>query len=128
MDEQAALDAFPEARRRGRPVLLLVLPALRQLAGQGRRSVCRTWDRPTAHPVLVMGTTVDPATPYRGSVAMARHLARARLLTVEGYGHAVLLNPSSCANEYVSEYVISGALPPKGASCSQDRQPFTPTP
>jgi pimeloyl-ACP methyl ester carboxylesterase len=86
------------------------------------------WDRHTAHPVLVMGTTVDPATPYRGSVAMARHLARARLLTVEGYGHAVLLNPSSCSNDYVSGYVIKGALPPKGASCSQDRQPFAPAP
>lgn len=38
------------------------------------------WNRRTANPVLVIGN--DPATPYRGAVAMARLLA-ARLLTVE---------------------------------------------
>jgi len=86
------------------------------------------WDRHTANPVLVTGTTVDPATPYRGAVAMARLLARARLLKVKGYGHVALLNPSSCANNYVSKYVIKGALPPKGATCSQDRPPFAPAP
>ena len=36
-----------------------------------------------------------------------------------------VLNSGSCANDYVSEYVIDGALPPKGTRCSQDRPPFT---
>jgi hypothetical protein len=34
-----------------------------------------------------MSTTHDPATPYAGAKAMTRQLARARLLTVDGYGH-----------------------------------------
>jgi hypothetical protein len=84
------------------------------------------WDKPTANPILVIGNTFDPATPYRGAVAMARQLARARLLSVDGYGHTALLNPSSCVNHYESRYFIKGTLPPKGSRCRQDRQPFSP--
>jgi hypothetical protein len=57
---------------------------------------------------------------------MARRLARARLLTVEGYGHTAVLNPSACATQYESDYLLSGALPPKGTVCQQDEQPFAP--
>ena len=59
---------------------------------------------------------------------MARQLARARLLTVHGYGHTVLTNPSACANRYVSRYFIDKALPPEGTSCKQDRMPFSGNP
>ena len=82
------------------------------------------WNRRTAHPVLVIGNTFDPATPYRSAVAMSRQLARARLLTMDGYGHTALLNPSTCINRYESRYFISGALPPKGTRCAQDARPF----
>jgi hypothetical protein len=83
------------------------------------------WNRPTANPILVVGNVYDPATPYQGAVAMASDLARARLLTVEGYGHTALLNPSSCANAYESSYFVDGKLPPAGAVCRQNRRPFT---
>jgi pimeloyl-ACP methyl ester carboxylesterase len=82
------------------------------------------WDRRTANPILVVGTTHDPATPYRGSVAMADELARARLLTVDGYGHGILTNPSRCASRHESAYLLRGALPPVGTRCGQDRAPF----
>ncbi len=83
------------------------------------------WDRPTANAILVINNTFDPATPYEGGVAMARALARARLLTVAGYGHSLLANPSTCANDYVSQYVVDGTLPPPGTVCLQDQPPFT---
>lgn len=86
------------------------------------------WDRRTANPVLVTNNTIDPNTPYRGAVAMARELARARLLTVDGYGHGVLGNQSACATRYISRYLIEKALPPKGAVCQQDQQPFSGSP
>jgi pimeloyl-ACP methyl ester carboxylesterase len=86
------------------------------------------WDRPTAHPILVIGNTVDPETPYEGAVAMARELARARLLTVDGYGHSALLNPSTCASQHVSDYLVDGRLPPEGTVCPQDQPPFTTSP
>ncbi len=80
------------------------------------------WNRRTAYPVLVIGTTVDPATPYRGSVSMARQLARARLLTVDGYGHGTT---SPCRDRYLVRYLINKILPPKGARCAQSPQPFS---
>lgn len=83
------------------------------------------WNRRTASRVLVIGNTYDPATPYEGSVAMSQLLGRARLLTVDGYGHTALLNPSMCANSYSTRYFIDGSLPPKGSRCSQDQVPFT---
>jgi pimeloyl-ACP methyl ester carboxylesterase len=82
------------------------------------------WDRPTAKPVLVIGNTHDPVTSYRDSIAMSRALARARLLTVDGYGHTALLNPSACANRYEVRYFVDGTMPAKGARCAQDVQPF----
>jgi pimeloyl-ACP methyl ester carboxylesterase len=83
------------------------------------------WNRKTAHPILLVGNTYDPATPYQDSVAMAHQLARARLLTVDGYGHTALDNPSSCVQQYESSYFITGALPPPGTICQQNQQPFT---
>ena len=56
---------------------------------------------------------------------MERDLASARLLTVDGYGHTALLNPSSCAQAYESAYLIDGTLPPAGATCQQNQQPFS---
>ncbi|WP_354644110.1 alpha/beta fold hydrolase [Kitasatospora camelliae] len=82
------------------------------------------WDRPTAHPVLVVGTTFDPSTPYSNSQDMAAALADARLLTNEGFGHTALLNPSSCVRAYESRYLVDGTLPPAGTVCRQDTPPF----
>jgi pimeloyl-ACP methyl ester carboxylesterase len=82
------------------------------------------WDHRTANPVLVIGNTFDPATPYGGAVAMSQALARARLLTMDGYGHTALLNPSSCVNRDESRYFIDLLLPSRGARCAQNESPF----
>jgi pimeloyl-ACP methyl ester carboxylesterase len=83
------------------------------------------WDRRTRNPILVVNATHDPSTPYFEARAMARDLASARLLTVDGYGHTVLLNPSSCAMAHESRYLLDGVLPPRGARCAQDQPPFS---
>jgi pimeloyl-ACP methyl ester carboxylesterase len=82
------------------------------------------WNRHTSNPVLVIGNTFDPATPYRSAVAMARQLGNARLLTLDGYGHTALLNPSACIQRYEVRYFTRGTLPPAGTRCSQTQQPF----
>ena len=76
----------------------------------------------------MIGNTYDPNTPYRSAEAMTRQLARARLLTVNGYGHTELGNPSTCASRSVSRYLIAKTLPPQGKSCDQDYEPFTGSP
>ncbi|WP_045306118.1 alpha/beta hydrolase [Saccharothrix sp. ST-888] len=82
------------------------------------------WNRPTAQPVLVVANTGDPAMPYQGSQAMARSLGRARLLTVDGYGHTALANPSSCAADHEVRYLVDGVLPPPATVCRPDHRPF----
>jgi TAP-like protein len=58
--------------------------------------------------ILVIGNTGDPVTGYQNSVAMARELARARLLTVDGFGHTEFFNPSTCASSYEFRYLTTG--------------------
>ncbi|MGW8955635.1 alpha/beta hydrolase [Streptomyces sp. NPDC055709] len=82
------------------------------------------WDHPTA-PILVVNTTYDPSTPYQSAQAMVRQLHNARLLTVDGYGHGTLGNPSNCVNAYAVRYFFEGLLPPVGARCTQNTPPFT---
>jgi hypothetical protein len=82
------------------------------------------WNRPTPSTILVLGNTGDPTTPYQGSVAMSRDLARARLLTVDGYGHTEGNNPSACATNYEIRYLLTGALPPPRTVCKENATPF----
>jgi pimeloyl-ACP methyl ester carboxylesterase len=82
------------------------------------------WNHPTPHTILLIGNTYDPSTPYKNSLGMAKELANARLLTVTGYGHTVLLNPSHCAEHYEDAYLVNLTLPPKSAVCRQNKRPF----
>ena len=81
------------------------------------------WNRRTANPVLLLNTTIDPATPHQGAIALSRQLRRARLPTVNGYGHTAFLNPSRCTHAYTVRYLIEGILPPQGKHCRGPR-PF----
>ena len=84
------------------------------------------WNRRTANPVLVVGNTHDPNTPHQGAVAMARQLARARLLTLDGYGHTSGADPSACVFRAEVAYLVHLRLPPRGTVCQPDRVPFDP--
>jgi pimeloyl-ACP methyl ester carboxylesterase len=82
------------------------------------------WDRPTSAPILVVNTTTDPSTPLENAMLMVKQLANARLLTVDGYGHTVWLNPSDCASAAEVAYLVDGTLPPPGTVCPQNTAPF----
>jgi pimeloyl-ACP methyl ester carboxylesterase len=86
------------------------------------------WNRRPANPILVVGNTGDPSTPYANAVAMAAQLRRARLLTVKGYGHTELLNPSRCANRHIAAYLLRRALPRAHTACREDRRRFSKSP
>jgi pimeloyl-ACP methyl ester carboxylesterase len=72
---------------------------------------------PGSPPILVIGTTRDPATPYAWSVSLARELSKGDLLTVEGSDHVSYFY-SACVRADVQTYLISLATPPVGATCS----------
>ena len=76
--------------------------------------------------MLVIGNTYDPQTPYSGAVAMSQQLARARLLTLDGYGHTSNADPSACVNSAITAYLVNLSLPPRGTVCQPDRAPFDP--
>jgi pimeloyl-ACP methyl ester carboxylesterase len=51
---------------------------------------------------LVVATTYDPATPYRGAKALVKDLGNARLLTMVGDGHTAYGGESACIDEAVA--------------------------
>jgi pimeloyl-ACP methyl ester carboxylesterase len=70
-----------------------------------------------APPILVVGTTRDPATPYRWAQALAGELKSGVLLGWNGDGHTAYMMGSSCVDDYVNRYLISGAAPRSGTVC-----------
>ena len=78
----------------------------------------------SAGTILLVGNAGDPSTPYQDSVALSHELADARLLTVDGYGHTEASNPSTCADNYLINYALTGALPPAGTVCQENSTPF----
>ncbi len=77
---------------------------------------------PKAPPILVIGSTYDPATPYAWAQAVARQLRHAVLLTRSGAGHTGYFL-SSCIRRWTDRYLITGTMPPKNTVCPTDVTP-----
>ncbi len=71
-----------------------------------------------AAPIVVVGTTRDPATPYRWARALAAQLSSARLLTYEGDGHTAYGRGSACIDSAINTYLLRGTAPADGKRCS----------
>ncbi|MFJ8883501.1 alpha/beta hydrolase [Streptomyces sp. NPDC102402] len=74
---------------------------------------------PGAAPVLVIGTTGDPATPYEGARRMADELGEGVgvMLTNRGEGHGSY-GESACVTSLVDAYFLRGEVPADGRTCS----------
>ncbi|PWC04860.1 alpha/beta hydrolase [Agromyces badenianii] len=70
-----------------------------------------------AAPILVIGTTGDPATPYEWAVALAEQLDSGVLVTYEGEGHTAYNKSNSCVNDIVESYLIDGTVPASDPKC-----------
>jgi pimeloyl-ACP methyl ester carboxylesterase len=89
---------------------------------------CMTWPvapigRPHAvsgagsPPVVVIGTTRDPATPYEWAVSLAKQLDKGVLITHDGDGHTVYRNGApNCILRPVNDYLVS-LTTPRAATC-----------
>ncbi|MFN8074538.1 MAG: alpha/beta hydrolase [Kineosporiaceae bacterium] len=80
--------------------------------------------RATAHPVLVVGSRWDPATPLEGASRLAGLMPGARLLASDSWGHTAF-GTSACATAAVVSYLVALKLPAAGTVCTGDVQPFT---
>jgi len=72
---------------------------------------------PGSPPILVVGTTNDPATPYAWAVSVAHELSRGVLLTRDGDDHVAYFY-SACVRDAAQTYLVSGVTPPTGTVCT----------
>lgn len=120
--DSAALEAAATAWSRDAAVPLLAR------AMSWSNAPCSVWyghspvapapaDSSTTAPILIIGGTYDPATPYRWAKALNRQLPTSSLLTYRGDGHTVYGGGSSCVNRIVDDYLVMGTLPRSGTTC-----------
>ena len=97
----------------------------RYLAGD---SACDTWPveasetldtyaAASAAPILVVGTTGDPATPYAWAEQLAQTLDSGVLLTYDGEGHTAYGRGSDCIDNAIDAYLLEGTVPEDGKQC-----------
>jgi pimeloyl-ACP methyl ester carboxylesterase len=87
---------------------------------------CATWTTPRdpypaaaaqgAPPIVVVGTTGDPATPYEQTAKLAEMLGVGVVLTWEGEGHTAYPN-TRCITDAVDAYLIDLRVPQQGLRC-----------
>ncbi|MGW3285809.1 alpha/beta hydrolase [Streptomyces sp. NPDC001002] len=75
---------------------------------------------PGAAPILVVGNTGDPATPYEGARKMADELGKGVgvELTWKGEGHGAYGSGSDCVDSTVNAYLLKGTVPKDGKVCA----------
>jgi pimeloyl-ACP methyl ester carboxylesterase len=69
-----------------------------------------------APPIVVIGTTGDPATPYEYAESMARELRSGVLVTLDGEGH-LAYGQSDCVMAIVDSYLVRDQVPRDGTRC-----------
>ncbi|WP_217182613.1 alpha/beta hydrolase [Streptomyces sp. AC495_CC817] len=70
-----------------------------------------------AGPILVVGTTNDPATPYEWSESLAAQLEEGVLITRAGEGHTGYNKGNTCVDRAVEAFFLDGTVPEDGLSC-----------
>ncbi|MFD8890841.1 alpha/beta hydrolase [Streptomyces sp. NPDC059566] len=70
-----------------------------------------------ASPIVVVGTTRDPATPYKWAQALAGQLDSGTLLTYDGDGHTAYGRGSDCIDTAINRYLLEGKPPEANKKC-----------
>jgi len=89
---------------------------------------CEVWPYPAtgvreritaegAAPIVVVGTTNDPATPYEWSVSLADQLSSGVLVTRVGEGHTGYNKGNTCVDSAIETYLLEGTPPEDGLRC-----------
>lgn len=70
-----------------------------------------------AGPILVIGTTNDPATPYEWSESLANQLEEGILITRVGEGHTGYNKGNACVDDAVEAFLLDDVVPEDGLRC-----------
>ena len=90
--------------------------------------ICKYFDAPTPvqvrktktnAPIIIIGTTGDPATPYEWAQGLAKVLPNSRLLTYVGDGHTGQGRGNGCIDDAIDAFYLDGELPTQGLRCTQ---------
>ncbi|MCP9961581.1 alpha/beta hydrolase [Streptomyces somaliensis] len=76
-----------------------------------------------APPIVVVGTTRDPATPYGWARSLAAQLSSGTLLTYDGDGHTAYGRGSDCVDTAINAYLLEGTPPPPSKRCHRAQAP-----
>ncbi|MFS0701945.1 alpha/beta fold hydrolase [Cellulomonas sp. 179-A 4D5 NHS] len=124
-DDRATTD--PDEMRESAERMVDVAPTIGRFFGYGG-VVCARWPVPEAGgldsyaaegaaPIVVIGTTNDPATPYVWAESLSDVLSSAVLLTFEGEGHTAYGRSNECISGAVDAYLLEGTVPEDGTRC-----------
>ncbi|MFD4243803.1 alpha/beta hydrolase [Streptomyces sp. NPDC058525] len=83
---------------------------------------------PGSAPILVIGNTGDPATPYEGARRMVERLGPGVgiELTYKGEGHGAYNSGDTCVQDAVNAYLLDGKKPAAGTVCTAKPNPTAP--
>ena len=70
-----------------------------------------------APPIVVIGNTSDPATPYAWAQGLSHELSSAALLTVNSDQHTAYASGNRCVDATVNRYLLTRVPPTPGAHC-----------
>ncbi|WP_244931090.1 alpha/beta hydrolase [Nocardioides sp. W7] len=70
-----------------------------------------------AAPIVVVGTTRDPATPYSWALALAEQLESGVLVSRDGDGHTGYGSDNACVDAAVEDYLVDATVPADGLEC-----------
>jgi pimeloyl-ACP methyl ester carboxylesterase len=70
-----------------------------------------------AAPILVTGTTRDPATPLKWAEALAAQLESGVLLRRDGDGHTAYNAGNECVDDTIEAYLLQGEVPADPTDC-----------
>ena len=69
-------------------------------------------------PILIVGTTRDPATPYTWALDLHNTILNSRLISLNGDGHTGYGHGSSCVDGVVDHYFLTGIPPVRDVTCT----------
>ncbi|KAM5537020.1 hypothetical protein V8D89_009349, partial [Ganoderma adspersum] len=73
------------------------------------------FNKTLANPILVIGNTYDPITPFSGAQALANELGdSAKLVRMNGFGLTSTAGTSACIDSVLLAYTVNGMLPRDG--------------